>query len=197
MIGFIVERLFLRKLWRSWRNGLEAAAVPGSGGVVFLGDSLTHNGRWDLLFPDIATRNFGISGERTEHLLTRLSPIIALNPDKIFILIGTNDLTRDVPLPDIVHNVDFLVDQLKRETQGKIFIQGVLPRAGAYTKRIHMLNGLYRKLAEKHTVTFVDLFPAFDDQTGRLRADLTDDSLHLLGAGYDIWRTAIAGFVRS
>lgn len=195
MIGFLIERLVLQKLWRSWRSGINSAVVPGSGGVAFLGDSITHGGRWDLLLPTVSTRNFGISGERTDHLLTRLEPLIALQPKKLFILIGTNDLTKGVGLPTIAQNVDQLIARLKNETSCEIYLQSVLPRAKKFAERIKSLNELYRNVADKHAVTFVNLYPLFDNGEGQLRAELTDDELHLLGPGYDIWRKAIHDLV--
>lgn len=195
MIGFLIERFVFPKLWRSWRSGIASAVVPGSGGVAFLGDSITHGGRWDLLLPTASTRNFGISAERSEHLLTRLEPIIALQPKKLFILIGTNDLTKGVELPTIAQNVDQLIARLKQETSSEIYLQSVLPRARKFAERIKSLNELYRTVAAKHAVQFVDLFPLFDNGAGQLRAELTDDELHLLGPGYDIWRKAIRDLV--
>lgn len=195
MVGFLVERFLLQKLWRSWRSGINFAVVPGSGGVAFLGDSITHGGRWDLLFPTVSTRNFGVNGERSEHLLTRLEPIIVLQPEKLFILIGTNDLTKGVDLLAIAQNVDQLIDRLKKETRCDIYLQSVLPRAKKFSGRIKALNELYRNVATKHAVTFVDLLPFFDNGTGQLRSELTDDGLHLLGPGYDIWRKAIRDLV--
>lgn len=78
----LVERLFMRKLWNAFRSGIEDTVVPGSGGVAMLGDSITHFARWELLFPDMKLRNFGIGGERSEHLLLRLEPLFALRPER-------------------------------------------------------------------------------------------------------------------
>jgi lysophospholipase L1-like esterase len=192
----LMERLFMRRLWAQFRTGIEAAVVPGSGGVVFLGDSLTHIARCDLMFPTVATRNFGISGERADHLLLRLAPVIAIKPAKIFILIGSNDLNAGFSVEEIGGNVARLLDELTRALPGcKLYLQTVMPRAASFTKRILALNRLYASITAQRGITLIDLFPLFDDGAGRMRKDLTNDDLHLMGSGYAIWRDALGRFV--
>jgi lysophospholipase L1-like esterase len=188
--------LFLRKLWTAMRTHIESAVVPGCGGVVFLGDSLTHLGKWDLLFPGVATRNLGIGGERSGHLLERLDSVVAIRPQKLFLLIGTNDLAVGIGIDAIAANVDRLVERLRRELPDcAVYVQGLMPRARSFASRIHALNQRYRDIAGQRGVTFIDLFPAFVDGTGQLRADYTTDDLHLGGAGYLAWREVLKPFV--
>lgn len=191
----LTEKL-LGKTWNALRSGIADSVVQGSGGVVMLGDSITHFGRWDLLFPDAKTRNFGISGERSEHLLQRLDPIVRLKPDKIFILIGTNDLASGLTPAEIASNVDSLLGQLRAALpDAALHLQGVMPRARKYADRIRTLNAAYRDLARKHAAKFIDLFPVFDDGSGEMDARCTLDRLHLNGAGYARWRETLAAYV--
>ncbi|PTU31874.1 GDSL-type esterase/lipase family protein [Stenotrophobium rhamnosiphilum] len=195
-IAVLLERLVMQPMWAQFRTGLESAAVPGSGGVLFLGDSITHIGRWDLMFPSIATRNFGISGERSGHLLERLGPIVSIKPHKIFILIGTNDLATKIKIEEIAANVAQLVDELVRALPDcKIYLQTVLPRANKFTARVKALNALYAEIAKQRRIELIDLFPLFDDGTGAIRKEVTNDKLHLMGPGYKIWRDAIEPLV--
>ena len=173
-----------------------AATAPGSGIVVFLGDSITAGGHWDLLFPEIQSRNFGVDGESSHHILGRLAPVIRLKPAKLFLLIGTNDLGGGSDEDSIVSTVSKILDQLKAALpRCRIYLQTVLPREADFTARVESLNRRYAQLAHAKSVVLIDLFPLFDDGNGRLRHDLTGDSLHLLGAGYDVWRAAIAPYV--
>ena len=186
----------VEKLLAPYRDGIAAAAIPGSGGVAFLGDSITHMGRWDLLFPDAHTKNFGVSGETSAHVLGRLAPVIAVRPRLILILIGTNDLFWDVPADDIVRNVEAVVTELKTALpRSRIVLQGVMPRAQKYAARIRALNSRYARIADRCGVGYLDLFALFDDGAGGLRSELTHDHLHLLGKGYAVWRDAIAPLV--
>ena len=186
----------LRKLWVATRSQIESAVVAGAGGIVFLGDSISHLGKWDLLFPDAATRNFGIAGERTEHLLQRLEPLIRLKPEKIFILIGTNDVGAGIMLDEIATNMERLLDRVRDALpDSRVYLQGVMPRQRKYAARVNALNQRYRAIAEIRGVFYIDLFPVFDDGTGKIRAEYTEDDLHLNGAGYETWRAKIAEFV--
>jgi len=86
----------------------EASVVPFRDGetVVFLGDSITHGGRyvadlqlfWSLRHPgsNVTLHNAGVSGQRANHGLVRYDwDVAALKPDRVFILFGMNDVARD------------------------------------------------------------------------------------------------------
>lgn len=192
-----LQRLLIGKLWKSMRTHIALATVPGCGGVALLGDSITHLGKWDLLFPDVATRNLGIAGERSEHLLQRLDSLIAMNPQKVFVLIGTNDLNYGFGVDEIAANVDTLLARLRAALpDAPVYLQGVMPRKRKFAARILRLNARYRELAQVRGATYVDLFPVFDDGTGQIRADYSEDQLHLNGAGYRAWRELLAPLMK-
>lgn len=181
--------LLLRQYWVTRRDVLETAVIPGCGGVVLLGDSITCFGRWDLMFPTVTTLNFGIAGERSDQLLTRLAPIITVKPSKLFLLIGTNDLAAGAEIEAIVGNVDQLIERIALVLPDcEIYLQTVMPRAEKFAARIRELNTAYAVLAVRRGITLLDLFPLFDDGTGKIRAQVTYDDLHLNGAGYQVWR---------
>ena len=56
-------------------------------------------------------------------------------------------------------------------------------------------KGLQALCAEKGIV-YIDLWTLLADKNGKLRADLTNDGLHLMGEGYLAWKTVIEKFVR-
>lgn len=185
-----------RKTWASWRTGIEANLIDGCGGVVMLGDSLTHIGRWELMFPDSALRNLGIGGERSDHLLQRLEPVVRIRPRQLFLLIGTNDLGSGIAPELIAGNVAQLLDTLaQRLPDCTLHLQSLLPRARKFAPRIRQLNALYAQIATQRGLAFIDLYPLFDDGSGELRSELTYDRLHLMGAGYVVWRQALAPYI--
>ena len=58
-------------------------------------------------------------------------------------------------------------------------------------------NRLYKEMAERHGVTWIDLYSKMvDPATGSMRKGLTNDGLHLLGAGYLVWRDAVLPYVK-
>ncbi|MDM4769152.1 GDSL-type esterase/lipase family protein [Solimonas sp. SE-A11] len=180
------------KLWEQMRSTLDATAPRDCGGVLFLGDSITILGRWELLFPGLRVLNFGIPGERSEHLLARLEPVVRVRPDKLFLMIGTNDLSRGVPVPDIASNVEKILVELRRELpECRLFLQTVLPCRRKLAPQIQDLNARYAAIAASQGLSLIDLYPLFDDGSGQIRRELSNDQLHLLGPGYAIWGRAI------
>ena len=161
-----------------------------------MGDSITAAGCWNRLFPNVGSRNFGVDGDCSGHLLNRLRPIVEFSPSKLFLMIGTNDLGRGIPEATIVANVATILDELKTAIpRCHIHLQTVLPREAIYAARVQSLNAHYDKLARARELTMIDLFPAFADDRNALRRELTGDGLHLLEAGYEIWRALILRFV--
>jgi lysophospholipase L1-like esterase len=188
--------LLLGKMRAAVRDQIADATVAGAGGVAFFGDSISHFAKWDLLFPGVASRNLGIGGDRTTHLLERLDPVVALKPEKLFLLIGANDLNLGFTVEETAANLDTLVARLRERLPAcRIYLQGVMPAKRKLAPPIRALNERYRQIAGRHGVPFIDLFPVFDDGTGQLRAEYTYDVLHLSGAGYIAWRDTIAPFV--
>jgi len=148
------------------------------------------------MFPDLASRNFGISGERSDQLLMRLNPIIRLQPSKLFLLIGTNDLARGRTVESVGRDVASILDQLAAAVPScRLHLQTAMPRARKFGSRIKALNTIYAGIAAQRNIPLIDLFPLFDDGTGQIRKEVTNDDLHLLGAGYAIWRKALAPYV--
>ena len=87
----------------------------------------------------------------------------------------------------------------------KIYLQSLLPfnndvREWKLLKgREHVVveaNILLEQVACRQGVTWINLYPLFVDDQGRLRAELTNDGLHLMGEGYLIWRDAIRPYVK-
>jgi hexosaminidase len=164
--------------------------------VVFLGDSITEGGNWDELFPGLSVRNRGISGDVTAGVLKRLHQVADGRPAKVFLLIGTNDLDRDVSDGDIVRNIVRVADDLHAVSPDtELFVQSILPRAREYRERIEQLNSRLR-LAIRGKAEWIDLYPLFlDPEHGSIRNDLSNDELHLLGAGYLLWRDTLEEYV--
>lgn len=167
-----------------------------NGGVAFVGDSLTDFGRWSDAWPNLTIRNFGIVGDTTLGLEYRLNQVIKARPDRIFVLIGTNDIEYGRPIPEIAANIDHIIARLQLELpRSKIFLQSVLPRQPQFDEPVRAVNKLIRKVAETRKVTFVDLYPHFVAEGGRLDPSVTLDDTHLAGKGYARWRALIQDYV--
>jgi hypothetical protein len=95
------------------------------GATIFLGNSITEMGDWKTLLSDSNPINRGISGDISFGVLKRLDEIIMRQPNKIFILIGINDIGRDIPDAVIADNVRKMILKL----QGGRPIQGFICKA--------------------------------------------------------------------
>ncbi len=167
------------------------------GDIVFLGNSITYYINWNELLDNPAVKNRGISGDNTFGILERLEGIIGTRPAKIFIMIGINDLARNVPDSILVRNYERMILRLKSGTPSTlIYLQSLLPvntglkKAADHYDRIPNIiyvNNAMRELALKHEVTFIDLYPHFTNGDHQLKKEYTYDGIHLSIEGYRKW----------
>jgi lysophospholipase L1-like esterase len=166
--------------------------------IVFLGNSITAGTDWSKLLDLPQAKNRGISGDITFGVLDRLQDVIDGKPSKIFILIGINDISRNIPDRIILRNYKQMIARIRKGSKKtQIYFNTLLPVNSAFEKfknhygkdeHILYLNEEIRKFNAKH-ITVVDLYPVFTDQDKHLRAELTKDGLHLIPAGYEVWST--------
>ena len=173
-----------------------------SSDIVFVGNSITDGCEWAELFQNRHVKNRGISGDRSDWLLGRLDSILTAHPKKLFLMIGTNDLAAGRTPDEIVRDVERLIDRFQRESKWtKIYVQSILPVNGeGFTKyrshyeHAHLIvptNKRLEALCHQKGVTYLDVWGALADHEGRLDRRYTNDGLHLMGAGYLVWRDAI------
>ena len=82
---------------------------------VFLGNSITAGTDWAKLLDLPQAKNRGISGDITFGVLDRLQEIIDGKPAKIFILIGINDISRNIPDSVILRNYKTMILRIRKE----------------------------------------------------------------------------------
>lgn len=169
--------------------------VPG--GLLFLGDSITEGGDWPALTGDAGAVNRGIGGDVTFGVLERLDDVIRRRPAKLFLLIGINDIGKDLPPAVIADNVRRIAEAVRDGSpETTVYVQSLLPVNPTvdgfpqhYDKEYYVqrTNVLLREAAAAAGVRFVNLYPHFADSLGLLDARLTGDGLHLNAAGYAHW----------
>lgn len=181
--------------WVRMEKFKKEAVVPGK--IVFLGNSITEGGKWKLLLKDSTVINRGISGDNTFGLLARIDDIVKLKPSALFILIGTNDLSKKIPDEAVIENIFTIVSKVKAgSSKTKIFIQSILPvnetiegfpKQFNNTIHINTINDQLARYATRMRYTYVDLYGKFIDSQGKLDAKYTHDGLHLNAVGYQRW----------
>src|SRR5690349_7111909 len=96
--------------------------------IVFLGNSITAGVDWMELLGNPHARNRGISGDITFGVLERLSEVTEGKPAKVFILIGINDISRNIPDSLILQNYQQIIQRIKKESPvTKIYFYTLLP----------------------------------------------------------------------
>jgi len=167
--------------------------------IVFLGNSITEMGNWQQLLNDSNVVNRGIGGDITYGVLHRLPEIIAMQPAKVFLLIGINDIGKDIPVTVIAHNIATIVQRLKEGSpHTQIYVESIMPVnpdvlnfPQHYDKQAYILkaNQLIKAAIQPLQVPFINIHDLFTDAKGRLNAKYTADGLHLTqaGGGYEKW----------
>ncbi|MFL2105162.1 GDSL-type esterase/lipase family protein [Desemzia sp. FAM 23991] len=171
--------------------------------VVFAGDSQTDYFEWSEYFSEVSVANRGISGDTSEGLLKRINQVTKLNPKKVFLLIGINDIQQDIPVETIVKNYINIIKSIKEaKTETQVYVQSVFPVAGDLYennqyKRSESINEavaeLNKRLAQLEGVTFINIADQFGNE---LAEEYTVDGLHLSKEGYEVWLSEIEEYVR-
>ena len=155
----------------------------------------------DTFFADKwKTASFGISGDRTEHLLYRLAHgnFDGLKPKAVVVMIGVNNLlTANHNADQITGGIEALVEELTAKLpESEIILLGTFPSGQNPDENSRTTIAQIQKniapLGEKDHVTFLDLTAAFSNADGTLKAEAySNDKIHLQPAGYEIWAKAL------
>lgn len=166
--------------------------------IIFVGDSIVeYYPLHELLRTDKTVVNRGIRGYKTDLLLENLDAhLFGHAVDKIFLLIGTNDIGKEMEQAETLGNMEEIIQFISRNYPlAQIQLLSVLPvnedpiyKGTVYVRtnaKIQELNQAYQKLAQAYVnVQFVDIYRYFLDASGQLKSDYTTDGLHLSIEGY-------------
>jgi lysophospholipase L1-like esterase len=178
--------------------------------VVFFGDSITDFWRLNEYFPDKDYINRGIAGQTTGQMLQRfMSDVVALRPQAVLILAGTNDLARGVS-PAAIENNYLALATLASARGMKLIFASVTPVSdyhkdqnpanertpGRPPQQIRELNDWLRSYCGKQNCAYVDYFTGLVDTNGQLTADMGDDGLHPNSKGYRVMAPLAAAAIQ-
>lgn len=186
-------------------NRFNAISKQGEAQLVFLGDSITQGwegegkAQWEKSWSPLKAANFGIGGDRTEHVLWRLDNgnYDGLKAKLTVLMIGTNNTGHRMdPAADTAAGVKAIVERLRaKQPQMKILVLGVFPRGekpdDAKRVRTTEINNIISKLDDGKNVFYMDVTSAFVPADGVLSREIMPDHLHLSPRGYELWATAI------
>lgn len=203
--------------WIKRHESFNEISKQGEAQLVFLGDSITQGWEgkgkavWDKFYGARKAANFGIGGDRTEHVLWRLANgnFDGLNPKLIVLMIGTNNTGHSGrPIPEIgnaiyqssgeqtAEGVKQIVATLRKKMpETKILLLGIFPRgpdaADPMRRTNEAINSQISKLGDGQKVHYLDIGKTFLQTDGTLSKEIMPDLLHLNETGYGMWAEAI------
>ncbi|MDY4346442.1 MULTISPECIES: SGNH/GDSL hydrolase family protein [unclassified Streptococcus] len=177
--------------------------------IIFIGDSIIeYYPLQELLGTSKAIVNRGIRGYQTGLLLDNLdSHLYGDAVDQIVLLIGTNDIGKDIPMNEALNNLESVIQTISRDyplsqiklvsilpvNEGEDFKQTVYIRTN---EKIKAWNQAYQDLASAYMqVEFVPVFENLLDQKGQLKSDFTTDGLHLSVSGYQALSSTLKKYI--
>ena len=167
------------------------------GKIMFVGNGMIEDGNWRKLSKDSTLINRGITGDITFGLLNRIDDVTKRKPSKLFILIGIEDLYKNIPDEVILQNIFTYVRMAKSGMPAtQIFVQSILPVNSSFknfpkgydkTENITTINAQLKKLGKHFGYTYVDLYNSFTNTSYQLEEKYSSDGLHLNAQGYVHW----------
>jgi lysophospholipase L1-like esterase len=122
-------------------------------------------------------------------------------PDKIFLMIGINDLAKGRAANEVADNIQVIIKKIKNTSPGtELYLQSLLPvnrdfpYFPQYMSRaddVRKVNVRLEKMAEMYGIMYIDLYSPFCGEKNKLAPEYTNDGLHLNGAGYLLWKSLI------
>lgn len=165
--------------------------------VVFLGSSRIEN--WKKFNPEFFTTNpnylnRGVSGQTSPQMLLRFrEDVIKLKPTAVVFSGGSNDIAQNTgptTLEAIASNVEAMILLAKAHNIQFIMCSEMPTNVYPWNPKIQPaeqiieLNKMYKALADKYNLTFVDTYTGLVDEQKGLKKEYQQDPVHPNKAGY-------------
>ncbi len=178
-----------------------AIARRGQAQVVFLGDSIT--ARWkqqkplfDREFGRYPAANFGIPGDRTQHVLWRVQngEFAGFRPKVVVLMIGTNNAGVDGNPPEqVAAGIWKIIRAIHlRSPQTKVLLLSIFPRGDSRADANNrQVNSVISQFHDGNRIHYLNIRNRFLTKDGQVTRAIMPDYLHLSAKGYRIWAEAI------
>ena len=181
-----------------------ALKAKGPIDLLFLGDSITDfwpsrgADSWAKFAPGHPA-DFGVSGERTEDVLWRIThgELDGLHPKVVVLMLGTNNIGQhaDEQPAWTVAGMRKVVDTIEEKLPAsKILLLAIFPRGDKDSSERHRndeVNAGLAKFADGDKVRYLDIGHVFVDENDEIPRDVMPDRLHPAAKGYDLWYDAM------
>ena len=177
--------------------------------IIFIGDSIIeYYPLQELLGTTKTIVNRGIRGYQTGLLRENLDAHLYGDAvDQIVLLIGTNDIGKDVPMNEALNNLESVIQTISRDYPlSQIKLVSILPvnestdfKQTVYIRtneKIKVWNQAYQELASAYMqVDYIPVFESLLDEAGQLKPTYTTDGLHLSVAGYQVLSNVLKDYL--
>ena len=164
---------------------------------LFLGDSITEFYDLDKYFPNMPVVNSGISGNTTEDILNDMKErVYDYKPDKVILLIGTNDLIHNISVEEVISNIEEIITKIKEnEPKADIYVQSIYPVNDNLDEEmvsvrdnedIMKINDSIEKYCQDHDCTYINMYDLLTDEDGNFNEEYTEDGLHPNDKCYEV-----------
>lgn len=154
--------------------------------IAIIGDSHVFKCHWgELLGMPVCNR--GIGSDITEGVFNRVGTVIRSEPKVCFILCGSNDIERNIPIGTSINYFQGIIAKLKKYNIRPVVMLSTpvadhYPGAAEWNRKMYALNKQLIPLAETISIK-VD------------PVDMQEDGIHLNALGYSKWAKAIKTFL--
>lgn len=208
LLIIVVLSLALVDTRMSIQNNVKSIEVQASKEkIVFAGDSITDF--YDLgqyyQYDNKILVNSGVSGYRTTNIINKFKNLIEQHKaDKLFLMIGTNDLGGGIERDEVISNIKHIIEMTKSQSPDtKIYLESIYPinssKRSSKEKRnnedIRYINIQLKKYCEENDITYLEVYSLLADANGELKGEYTEDGLHLNSAGYDVVTNYLKSYV--
>lgn len=175
-------------------------AKPEGDVIVMLGASIVEGGLWNELFPFSPVYNRGISGDSTKGILARLDDVKAMDPEKIFLQVGRNDMggKENIDVAACWASYEKLIKQIKKDCpDADLYVQSVFPvgRQVEYCDQFNaaaqQVNKILEAGTERYGYFYLDIWSVLADAEGYMKEEYSYDGVHLVPDGYFRWATKL------
>lgn len=164
---------------------------------LFLGDSITDFYDLDKYFEGMPVVNSGISGDTTLDILDNMKErVYDYKPDKVILLIGTNDLIHNISVEEVISNIEEIITKIKEnEPKADIYVQSIYPVNDDLDEEmvsvrdnedIMKINDSIEKYCQDHDCTYINMHDLLTDEDGNFNEEYTEDGLHPNDKCYEV-----------
>lgn len=163
---------------------------------AFVGDSITEAlSYYKIVNPSNVIANKGYTAKKA---LADIDKLVSLNPDKVFIMLGLNDILTERSVDRYIKNYTALIREInKRLPNAKIYVQSILPvdasvknsKLAISNAEIDEFNEGLKKMAMQENIHYLDVASVVKNFDVNLREP---DGIHYKAKFCDLWLQYIA-----